>query len=112
MNRDPVSPAELRAKVTLTKHEIVHLWNGGILSLKIEAKGVEADIEVRCPEAQQDRGSRGLVIQYIDDLLDDLRSRHVDRDGREGQREDEDDPENVGFVERHEPEQDLSFFYR
>jgi hypothetical protein len=30
------TPAELRARVDLTKNEIAHLWNGGVLSLKIE----------------------------------------------------------------------------
>jgi hypothetical protein len=55
------SPIEVRAKVRLTKHEIVHLWNGGILSLKVEAPGAEADLELRCPEMAGDRGTRILV---------------------------------------------------
>lgn len=55
------SPAELRAKVNLTKNEVAHLWNGGVLSLKVEGSGVEADIELRCPEAQTDRGTRILI---------------------------------------------------
>ena len=61
MSHDVGSPAELRAKVNLTKNEIVHLWNGGVLSLKIEGRGIEADIEFRCPEAQSERGTRILV---------------------------------------------------
>jgi len=54
-------PAELRAKLNLTRNEIAHLWNGGVLSLKVEGKGIEADIEVRCPEAASDRGMRILI---------------------------------------------------
>lgn len=55
------SPAELRAKVHLTRSEIAHLWNGGVLSLKVEGSGVEADLEIRCPEAVSDRGTRILL---------------------------------------------------
>ena len=55
------TPAELRARVNLTKNEIAHPWNSGVLSLKIEGRGIEADIEFRCPEAQSDRGTRILV---------------------------------------------------
>lgn len=54
-------PSELRATVRLTKNEIAHLWNGGILSLKIEGSGVEADLELRCPETEPDRGTRILI---------------------------------------------------
>jgi hypothetical protein len=54
-------PTELRARVKLTKSEIAHLWNGGVLSLKVEGAGVEADIELRCPEAESDRGTRILI---------------------------------------------------
>jgi hypothetical protein len=61
MSQDIGSPAELRAKVNLTKSEIVHLWNGGVLSLKIEGRGVEADLEFRCREAEPDRGTRILI---------------------------------------------------
>ena len=53
--------AELRARVDLTKNEIAHLWNGGVLSLKIEGRGIEADIEFRCTESQSERGTRILV---------------------------------------------------
>ncbi len=61
MSQGGGSPAELRAQVKLTKNEIAHLWNGGILSLKIEGPEVEADIELRCPEAVSDRGTRILI---------------------------------------------------
>jgi hypothetical protein len=39
MSHQARSPIEVRAKVRLAKHEIVHLRNGGILSLEIEAPG-------------------------------------------------------------------------
>jgi len=61
MDHGVSSPAELRAKVNLTKNEIAHLWNGGVLSLKIEGPGAEADLELRCPEAVSDRGTRILI---------------------------------------------------
>ncbi len=61
MSHDVGAPAELRARVNLTKNEIAHLWNGGVLSLKIEGRGTKADIEFRCPEAQSERGTRILV---------------------------------------------------
>jgi hypothetical protein len=51
----------LRAKVNLTKNEIAHLWNGGILSLKVEGAGIEADLELRCGEIQTERGTRILI---------------------------------------------------
>ena len=55
------SPKELRAAVRLSRHEIAHLWHGGILSLKVEAPGVEADLELRCAEAETERGTRILI---------------------------------------------------
>jgi hypothetical protein len=53
--------AELRASVWLTKNEIAHLWNGGVLSLKVEGTGVEADLELRCSEVESKRGTRILI---------------------------------------------------
>ncbi|HSB70134.1 MAG TPA: hypothetical protein VLT62_12440 [Candidatus Methylomirabilis sp.] len=61
MTQDTGSPSELRAKIRLTKREIAHLWSGGILSLKVEASGIEADLELRCSEAEADRGTRILI---------------------------------------------------
>jgi hypothetical protein len=61
MSQQQRSTVEMRAKVRLTKQEIVHLWNGGILSLKVEAPDAEADLELRCPEMAGDRGTRILV---------------------------------------------------
>jgi hypothetical protein len=67
MTRDIGSSAELRAKVKLTKNDIVHLWNGGVLSLKIEGSGIEADIELKCPEVESDRGTRILIKRVAAD---------------------------------------------
>jgi hypothetical protein len=53
--------AELRATIRLTKHEILHLWNGGVLSLKVAGPGVEADLELRCSEVESERGTRILI---------------------------------------------------
>ena len=61
MSPDPRSSAELRAQVRLSRNEIAHLWNGGILSLKIEGTHVEADLELACSEAESERGTRILV---------------------------------------------------
>jgi hypothetical protein len=61
MSADPGPATELRAHVKLSKHEIAHLWNGGILSLKIEGSGMEADLEIRCSEAESELGTRILV---------------------------------------------------
>ncbi len=54
-------PLELRATVRLTRAELAHLWHGGVLSLKVEGSGAEADLELRCPEAEAGRGSRILI---------------------------------------------------
>lgn len=61
MSREGRSVSELRATIKLTKNEIAHLWHGGVLSLKVEGAGVEADLELRCPEAEQERGTRILI---------------------------------------------------
>ena len=61
MSQGVGSPAELRATVGLTRREVGHLWNGGVLSLKVEGRRVEADIEIRCPEAEPDRRTRILI---------------------------------------------------
>ena len=61
MNSASESSKELRAAIRLTRHEIAHLWNGGTLSLKVEAPGVDADLELRCTEAETERGTRILI---------------------------------------------------
>lgn len=61
MNAASESSKELRAVIRLSRHEIAHLWNGGVLSLKVEAAGMEADLELRCAEAQAERATRILI---------------------------------------------------
>ena len=51
MSPDARSSRELRAQVRLSRQEIAHLWNGGVLSLKIEGRDAEADRELSCSEA-------------------------------------------------------------
>lgn len=52
MSPDARSSRELRAQVRLSRHEIAQLWNGGVLSLKIEGQDAEADLELSCSEAE------------------------------------------------------------
>ena len=61
MTTDHVPSAELRAKVRLRRNEIAHLWNGGVLSLKVEGPDMEADLEISCSEAKSERGTRILI---------------------------------------------------
>lgn len=61
MTTAPGSSAELRASVRLSRKEIAHLWNGGVLSLKVEGPGMEADLELSCSEAEFERGTRILI---------------------------------------------------
>jgi hypothetical protein len=37
------------------------LWTGGVLSLKVEWPGMEADLELSCSEAEPERGTRILI---------------------------------------------------
>ncbi|RPI10247.1 MAG: hypothetical protein EHM71_04065 [Zetaproteobacteria bacterium] len=61
MSAEEISPRELRARVRLSRHEIAHLWNGGVLSLKVEGQDAEADPEISCADAESSRGVRILV---------------------------------------------------
>lgn len=61
MTNGPGPSVELRAKVRLSRKEIAHLWGGGVLSLKVEGPGVDADLELSCPEAEPERGTRILI---------------------------------------------------
>lgn len=64
MTTGPVSSAELRAKIRLSRKEIAHVWNGGVLSLKVEGPGMEADLELTCSEAEPERGMR-IIIKRV-----------------------------------------------
>jgi hypothetical protein len=61
MTTDPGPSAELRAHVRLSRKEIAHVWNGGVLSLKVEWPGMEAGLELSCSEAEPERGLRILI---------------------------------------------------
>jgi len=61
MTTDAGPAAELRAKIRLSRKEIAHLWNGGVLSLKVEWPGMEAGLELSCSDAESERGLRILV---------------------------------------------------
>ncbi len=53
--------AEIKAKVSLTRHEFAHLWSGGVLALKVAGRGVEVALELTYQEAPATRGVRYLV---------------------------------------------------
>jgi hypothetical protein len=40
------------------------VWNGGVLSLKVEGPGMEADLELTCSEAEPERGMR-IIIKRV-----------------------------------------------
>jgi len=54
---DPMAK-DLRAKLTLSKEEIVHLYHGGILSVKIKGKEGDANLEISCGEVPEKKGTR------------------------------------------------------
>ncbi len=49
---------DLIAKLVLSRQEIAHLYQGGVLSVKIKGKGVDASLEISCKEAPEHKGSR------------------------------------------------------
>ena len=53
--------AEIKARVSLTRHEFAHLWSGGVLSLKVAGRGVEVALDMTYQEAPPTRGVRYLV---------------------------------------------------
>ena len=46
------------ATVSLTRDELVHLYSGGALNLRIKGKEAEASVELSCPDAPPKRGTR------------------------------------------------------
>jgi hypothetical protein len=50
--------AEISAKVTLTREEIAHIYQGGVLSVKIRGKDADASVEISCADAPPTRGTR------------------------------------------------------
>ncbi len=49
---------DLIAKLVLSKEEIMHLYQGGVLSVKIKGKDRDASVEISCGEAPEQRGTR------------------------------------------------------
>ncbi len=49
---------DLTAKLVLSKKDIVHLYQGGLLSVKIKGKDSEASVEISCEEAPEQKGAR------------------------------------------------------
>jgi hypothetical protein len=49
---------DLTAKLVLSKQEIAHIYNGGVLSVKIKGKDGDASVEISCGEVPEQRGSR------------------------------------------------------
>jgi len=51
-------PKELIAKLALSKEEIAHLYQGGVLSVKIKGKDKEVSVELSCREFSERKGTR------------------------------------------------------
>ena len=49
---------DLIAKLVLSREEIIHLYHGGVLSVKIKGKEGDASVEISCREAPEQKGTR------------------------------------------------------
>ncbi len=49
---------ELIAKISLSKEEIVHIYQGGVLSVKIKGKNADASLEISCGEIPEKKSMR------------------------------------------------------
>ena len=49
---------ELVAKLSLSKEEIVHLYHGGLLSVKIRGKNQDVSLEIFCGEIPERKAMR------------------------------------------------------
>ncbi len=49
---------DLIAKLVLSKEEILHLYQGGVLSVKIKGKDRDASVEISCWEVPGQKGTR------------------------------------------------------
>lgn len=58
-------PKDLIAKIVLSKEEIAHLYQGGVLSVKIKGKDTEASVEISCGEISERKGTR-IRFKIID----------------------------------------------
>ena len=51
-------PKDLIAKIGPSKEEIAHLYQGGVLSVKIKGKDRDASVEISCGEVPEQKGTR------------------------------------------------------
>ncbi len=49
---------EISAKLALTREEIAHIYQGGVLSVKIKGQDGNASLEISCVDAPPTRGTR------------------------------------------------------
>jgi len=49
---------DLVAKLVLSREEIVHLYHGGVLSVRIKGKDRDASVEIFCGEIPEQKGTR------------------------------------------------------
>ena len=51
-------PNDLIAKLILSKEEIAHLYQGGVLSVKIKGKDTDVSVEISCREVSERKSTR------------------------------------------------------
>ena len=51
-------PKDLIAKLVLSKEEIAHLYQGGVLSVKIKGEDTDISVEIFCKEFSERKGTR------------------------------------------------------
>ncbi len=51
-------PEDFTARLGLSKEEIAHLYQGGVLSVKIKGKNTEVSVEISCKEFSERKGTR------------------------------------------------------
>jgi hypothetical protein len=51
-------PKDLIAKLVLSKEEIGHLYQGGVLSVKIKGKDTDVSVEISSREVSERKGTR------------------------------------------------------
>jgi hypothetical protein len=51
-------PKDMIAKIVLSKEGIAHLYQGGVLSVKIKGKDTDVSVEISCGEFSERKGTR------------------------------------------------------
>ena len=49
---------EVKAQVELSREDFAHLWAGGVLSLRLDGRGIDGTIELTFSGAEEHRGTR------------------------------------------------------